>query len=243
MRQADGQATVLRMSRLDILAPDLWRVAHEVALPGGVLLPTHMTVVRLPGGELVLHSPIPADDDLVAEVTRLGRIAHVVAPCLYHHLYVASWSARVPEARVYGAPGLADKRSDLRIDEVLGDEVPDAWRGVLDQILIRGQPTLNEVVFFHRASRALIVADLLFNVLRPRTFMTGLVLRAMGTHKCLAQSRLWRRYIRDEAAVRASMTRLLAWDFDRLLPAHGDPVGPGARSAIDGALSAYIAKQ
>jgi hypothetical protein len=218
-------------------APEVWSAMHTMRLPGGVRLPARMTVVRLPGGELVVHSPVPADDDLVAEVAKLGPVAHVIAPSLLHHLFVGAWTGRNPGARLWVTPGLADKRSDLPAHETLGDEAPAAWRGVIDQMIIRGQPRMNEVAFLHRPSRTLIVSDLVFNVGRPRTLATELVLRLMGTHRGLALSRLWRRYTRDRGAARASIERLLAWDFDRVLMGHGDAFGPGARPAMADALS------
>jgi hypothetical protein len=218
-------------------APEVWSVMHTMRFPGGVRLPSRMTVVRLPGGELLLHSPVPPDDELLAEVAHLGPVAHIVAPSLLHHLFVRAWMDRSPGARLWVAPGLAGKRHDLPAHEPLGEQAPEAWRGVIDQLPIRGQPRMNEVAFLHRPSRTLIVSDLVFNVGRPRTLPTELVLRLMGTHGGLASSRLWRSYTRDRAAVRASIERLLAWDFDRVLMGHGDAFGPGARPAMALALA------
>jgi hypothetical protein len=87
--------------------------------------------------------------------------------------------------------------------------------------LLAGAPGLNETVFLHRPSRSLLVSDLLFNVQEPANFVTGLVLRVMGTHGRLAMSRAWRRYTRDRQALKASLEKMLAWDFTRILPAHG----------------------
>lgn len=46
---------------------------------------------------------------------------------------------------------------------MLGAEAPKAWRGELDQPFLTGRPYENEVAFFHRASRTLILCDLAFD--------------------------------------------------------------------------------
>jgi glyoxylase-like metal-dependent hydrolase (beta-lactamase superfamily II) len=222
--------------RLQPVAEDLWTVEHPMSLPGGVHLPSRMTVVRLADGDLLLHSPVPIDDGLAAELAPLGPVAHVVAPNLFHHLFVPRTLERYPQALLSVAPGLEDKRAELPVADVLTDEAPEAWRGVMDQVVIRGAPKLNEVAFLHRPSRTLIVSDLVFNVRQPRGWGTALALRMMGTYKRLRQSRLWRMYMKDRAAVRRSAETLMNWNFDRVLPGHGDVHEGEARTAMTEAL-------
>jgi glyoxylase-like metal-dependent hydrolase (beta-lactamase superfamily II) len=215
--------------RLSAVAEELWTVEHPMRFPGGVRLPSRMTIVRLPSHDLLLHSPVPIDDELAAELDTLGPVAHVIAPSLVHHIFVGKALARYPHALLTAAPGLAEKCPELPVADVLTDEPPEAWQGVIDQVVIAGAPRLNEVVFLHRPSRTLIATDLVFNVRQPASWSTGLVLRVMGTHKRFAQSRLWHLYTKDRDAVRRSLEKLMAWDFDRVLPGHGDPFEGGAR--------------
>ena len=53
---------------------------------------------------------------------------------------------------------------------------------------------------------------------------------------CLAQSRVWRLATDDSSLARASYERILAWDFDRLIVAHGNVVATGARARLGAAL-------
>jgi glyoxylase-like metal-dependent hydrolase (beta-lactamase superfamily II) len=205
------------------VAPGLWSHVHRHRLPGGAVLLGRMNIVRLGDGALWVHSPTPVDDALAAEIAALGPVAYIVAPNCYHHLQVAPFSKRFPSAKVYGAPGLAAKRPDLTLTGTLDDGAAAPWAGDLDQIVLAGAPNLNEVVFFHRASRSLLVTDLLFNMTSPDNWMTGLVLRLMGTYKRLGPSRLLRwRLTKDRRALKADVERMLAWDFARVLPGHGD---------------------
>jgi glyoxylase-like metal-dependent hydrolase (beta-lactamase superfamily II) len=223
---------------LTAVGPDLWTHVHRHRLPGGGSLQGRMNVVRLGGAGTLVHSPTPVDDALAAEIAALGPVAYVVAPNRFHHLNVIPFLARFPGAKVYGAPGLARKRPDLPLAGTLDDGAAAPWAGLLDQITLAGAPKLGEVVFFHRASRSLLVTDLLFNVTAPDGWMPALFLRLMGTYKRLGSTRLVRWQIKDRRASKASVARMLAWDFDRVLPAHGEVLeGPDARERARAALA------
>jgi hypothetical protein len=236
-----------RPSALVPVADDVWAIEDRVRQPGGVILPLRATVVRLPGGEILVHAPTPLRPGLIEEVTELGPVRHLVAPSRLHHLSMGSWSVRFPEARLWGAHGLRQKRRDLVFTGELGGGEADAsgdraaapppFADTLQPLLLAGAPALSEVVFFHRPSRSLLCADLLFNVRRPETFSTRLVLSLMGTNGRLAMSRVWRFYTKDRLALRASLEHMLEWDFARLVPAHGE-IHPaesegGAARAVD----------
>jgi hypothetical protein len=212
----------LRMP-LTAVAPGLWTIVHTMRFPGGVRIPTRMSVVRLGEGDLWVHSPIPLDDALAAEIGALGQVRYVVAPSASHHMFAGPFAARFPEAKLFGAPGVTKKHPELTFAGTVGDGADASlpWAGAIDQTLLAGAPTLSEVVFFHRESRSLLVSDLLFNMIEPETWATGMLLRLMGTYKRLARSRLWSRYAKDRQALKASVERVVGWDFVRLLPAHG----------------------
>ena len=76
------------------------------------------------------------------------------------------------------------------------------WSGVLDRDRAAGRARLDKVVFLHPASRSLLVADLLFNVTAPDNWLTGLILRLMGTYKRLGPSRLLRWWLTKDRRAR-----------------------------------------
>lgn len=221
---------------LEALGPEIWSVAEQLNLGGGIHLPARMTVVRLPTGGLWLHSPIAIDDALAAELAVLGPVAHLVAPNLFHHLYLRRAATRYPDARVHAAPGMKQKKATLPAHDELGDTSPAAWGDAFQQFVAPGCPRTNEVLFFHRPSRSVITTDYVFNVRAPRGFGTHVVLRMMGTHGRFAQSRLWPVLQRSRDARRTTAARLLAWDFDQLTMSHGDPIREGAKEALRAVL-------
>ena len=85
------------MSELVRHAEGLWSVSapHRFL---GLYLGTRMTLVRLPGDNLWLHSVVAIDDILADEIQALGQVRHIVMPDLYHHVYVSDAIQRWPAA-------------------------------------------------------------------------------------------------------------------------------------------------
>jgi hypothetical protein len=191
-----------------------------------------MTVVRLSDGGLVLHSPIRLEGGLRAELDGLGEVRAIVAPNKAHHLFADDCRAAYPNARLYAAPGLPEKRKDLKFDGLLADEPRIEWRGDLEQQRIRGMPMLNEVAFFHPSSRTLILTDLVFNVPKGRAWGIPLVFHLMGAGGRFGPHRFVRWMIRDQQAVRESLGFIMRWDFDRVIMAHGDVLESGGRQKL-----------
>lgn len=231
LRPLDGEAGD------DAKAGDIWVVDHPLVLPGGLAIGARMTVVRLADGGLFLHSPVPIDDALASELERRGPVRFVVAPNKFHHFYVEEAMDRHPEAELFVAPGLPDKKADLPPHHVLGDEPPPGWKADIDQVWVKGAPALEEVVFLHRASRTALFTDLCFNVREGRNFATRLFWRLNGALGRFGPTRMVRLTLRDKAAVRGSIDRILAWDFDRAVVTHGEVLESGAREALREAYS------
>ena len=153
-----------------------------------------------------------------------------------------------PDAKLYGPPGLvgdiADFRArlgarrDLKLDAILGDEPQQEWAGEIDQHLFKGAPQLNEVVFFHRASRSVIFTDLVFNV--PANFKEARIFyTVVGARGRFGPHRLVRQTIRDHKAARESVAKILEWDFDRVIVTHGDVLESGGKAKFAEAF-AYL---
>jgi hypothetical protein len=215
---------------------EVWTAPDEMRFPGLVWLPLRMTAVRLSSGAVWLHSPVRFDAALADQIAALGHVRWIVGPNCLHHLHLGTWAARFPDAELWAAPGLAHKRGDLTFTGTLG-EGKSPWGPEIEMLPIEGSPKIGEIVFFHRASKTLVVTDLLFNVLHTRGFGTPWVLRMMGTHRKLAMSRAWRFGIRDRHALAESGRRVLALDPQRLVVAHGEVI----TELRDGALAHALA--
>ncbi len=216
-------------ARLRQLADGLW-VTEGPQRFFGVELGARTTIARLDDGTLLVHSPIEPDDSLLNEVSALGRVAQLVAPNCFHHLHLGKWKDAFPEATLHLAPGLQRKRADLD-GRTLSAERP-LWGATLEQLALDGLPALNETLFFHRASRTLIATDLAFNIDERSPPLTRFAFRLAGTYKELSPTFLERLLVRDRAMFRASLERMFAWPFERVIVSHGAVSERGGREQL-----------
>ena len=221
----------MRRSGLRQLAENLW-VAERPQSFYGLPVGARMTVLRLAGGRLLLHSPVALDAELRGELDSIGRVCFAVAPNRLHHLHAGEIAQAYRESRLWVAPGLKRKRPDLVFEAVLNDEAPAEWRGEVDQVFFRGRPYENEVVFFHRASRTLMLCDLAFNFGPSAAIRTRLLMKLLRSYGRLGPSKLDPLLIRDRRAARESLEHILAWDFDRIIVAHGDVLESGGQEIL-----------
>ncbi|MFN3523731.1 MAG: DUF4336 domain-containing protein [Phenylobacterium sp.] len=219
---------------LQPFADEIWIAAGPTADVAGFTYPTRMAVIRLSGGRLFIWSPVALSEDLRAAVEALGEVAFLIAPNSLHHLFLPEWKAAYPQARLFAAPGLADRRRDIAFDAELGDKPAAEWAAEIDQAVFAGNRITEEVVFFHRASRTAIFTDLIQHF--PPGWFTGW--RALVAKLDLMSAprpevpRKFRVATSDRRAARAALQRILAWPTDRVLMAHAPPVEAGGRAFI-----------
>ncbi len=193
----------------------------------GMPFATRATIVRLSDGGLWVHSPIRWSQGLADELTMLGPVRHLIAPNWIHYAHIPGWQAQYPKARCWAAPGVgrraASRQVALRIDHDLTGTAPTAWAGEIDQLLVAGSRIHREVVFFLRATRTLILTDLIENFeaarlplwMRPLAWLGG-ILDPDG--KMPVDMRL---SFRDRAALRQAVETMIAWGPERIILAHG----------------------
>ncbi len=214
---------------MDRFADEIWTTTRPLRF-WGLETGTRMTVVRLSDGGLFVHSPVALDSATRTEVDALGPVRAVVASSLYHHLYTGEWIDAYPGAAFFACPGLEKKRPDLRWTGVLGGEPDPLWAADLDQASFTARFE-KEVVFFHRRSRTLLCLDALLNLSRHPSWRTRLVARLMG-NTAPGAGYLERIAVRDHAAARKQVDRMLEWDIQAILLAHGEIVRTDGRETL-----------
>lgn len=218
---------------LRLIADSLF-VAEQPLRYLGVEVGTRMTIVRLGDGGLWIHSPIHLTDELRPVVASAGPVRFILAPNRFHHLFVADWQKSYPDAQTFAASRLEAKRADLKFTGILGYDPAPEWAGEIDQAWFRAFPPLNEVVFLHRKTRTLIFTDLIFNIARHDSAFARFLLRLDGGFRGPAVPRSFKLMLRFRRAECATFLRkLLSWDFDRVILAHGDIIDRGAKAAVE----------
>lgn len=215
--------------------PDLWLADGPVVTAAlGFRYPTRMALIRLPDASLLVWSPVALSAPVMAWIEQTGPVAHITAPNHLHHLFLGDWQAAFPSARIHAAPGLRAKRPDIRFDADLADGLADAWGGAVSCVLFGGNAITTEAVLFHRPSATVIFTDLLQQV--PAHLKTGWrawVARADRMTGAAPQVPLkFRLATTDRDMARASLATIQAWPAERLVFAHGPPVGTGVRDVM-----------
>jgi hypothetical protein len=215
---------------LDVLKPvadGIWIVDSGPLHILGIGLPLRMTVIRLSGGDLLLHSPTRCTEALRREIEAVGRIRHLIAPDIAHWMFVKPWQDALPDAVTWAAPGLRERRqvrkAGIRIDHDLTDTAPAAWTGEIEQAVVRGVG-FAEVDFLHKPTRTLVLTDLIENLdpdalpvlVRPLLRMMGM-LAPGGRAAPIVRFAVGLK--RNEAAL--AVSRLLSRHPERVIFAHG----------------------
>ncbi|HEY9879453.1 MAG TPA: DUF4336 domain-containing protein [Leptolyngbyaceae cyanobacterium] len=209
---------------------NIW-VAEQPFRYFGLSVGTRMTVIRLANQDLAVISPIQVDDETKDQLYALGTVKHIIAPNLYHYLFSTSFKVLCPDAVFWAVPGLKAKKPELPIDNIIGVTDSSLWEE-LKFLFFDGVKTfglgstglLNECVFFHAASRTLILTDTAFHFDESFPLATQLVTKTFGGYKSLSPTFLERIATTEKEKVKTSAEQILSWDFERVIMAHGSIV-------------------
>jgi hypothetical protein len=217
--------------RIQSVTEGIWSVDAWARWAPGAHMPCRATIVRLSSGGLLIHSPVPFTEESLVEIGKLGEVTNLLAPNLYHHMFLTAAQERFSTARTLVPRGLCQKVDGLHADEVIEASLPPDLAKDFQLVPILGAPLFNELVLFHRATRTLLVCDFFFNIQKTRGLLAPVLLTLTGTHKKAAQSRLWRTVTREKALMKASAAAISDLDFRRVIMCHGEILEDGREMA------------
>ena len=224
---------------LEEFGPSLYVAEGPTVSFYGFPYPTRMAVVRLSDNSAWVWSPVALTDELASEVEAIGPVRHIVSPNKIHHLFLEEWAECWPDARVYAPPGLARRKPEIIFDADLCDEPDSAWAADIDQVIFHGSLAMEEVVFFHRASRTAIICDLIQR--HAEENMSGWKGKLMQLDSLVGEHgstpREWRASFLHRRLARTARQKVIDWKPGRLLIAHGECAQTGATEIIEEALS------
>lgn len=225
----------------------IWLVEYPVHF-GGMDIFARMTVIRLNNGDLWIHDPCEIDASLKTEIDRLGKVTYIVAPGTYHHLYVSDFQQHYPDAETFLCPGLEHKKPGLKYDWILGQHPDNRWQDEFDQVFVQGTKIISEVAFLHRDSKTLILVDLLENIGDDYQHDTGLwlkfwwkaVFRMWNNPKAAPEYQMgWG----NKQIVKQGLSKILTWDFSRIILAHGNLVETDAKAVLKKAWANVLSSE
>ena len=202
---------------------------HPLSM-AGCKLGRVVTSLRLADGRTLVHSTASFSPEDVSSLKSCGEPSWLVEPTKIHDTCSAAGRAAFPEIP-YLVPPTFDKATKL--GSTLIGEAGSPWGEEIEVIELAGIPKLREHVFFHKPSRTLVVADLIFNLPESAGAWTrGLLRLVSGMKSYPATSRLFWFYTKDREALSDSLERMLEWDFERVVVGHGDPITVDAKAKV-----------
>ena len=104
-------------------------------------------------------------------------------------------------------------------------------------LVFRGSYFIKEVLFFHKASRTVILDDLIqsHKLVRGK-FIHNALVRFGGVKPPGGIAKDIRLTFTNKRLARQSLERLMSWDFDRLVIAHGPCVEKDAKQLVERAF-------
>ena len=215
------------LNTLKAVCDDVWVVDGPVIRfgPPGLNMPfpTRMTVVRLAGGDMFILSPSALTPALRAGILDLGRPSWIIGPNRIHYWWITDWKRSFEGAEVYLAPRIPEQAGD-RVDfdhRPLEGSHGYPWDGEILTLPVEGR-FMTEVEFLHRASRTLILTDLIENFEADKL---GLMMRGLtwlgGVLSPDGQMPRDMRRTFSKRNLRTAVDTLIAWNPERVILAHG----------------------
>jgi hypothetical protein len=227
---------------LQAFAENVWIADGPLVRDMGVWFTTRMSVVKLINGSLWVNSPVSVSPNTLQRIMALGPVRYLVAATPRHVWRLEDWHALFPDAELWGPPQILDKskfmmvvgRQELPFAGILGDSPHHAWTDDFDQLVFKGNPLIKEVFFFHRKSRTVILDDLIQNhqIVEGQPLLNAL--RKLGIMHPGGDVPLdIRLTFFNRKLARRSLQKLLSWDFDKMIIAHGNCIEKDAKPFVE----------
>ncbi|MCJ1290406.1 hypothetical protein MMC34_001944 [Xylographa carneopallida] len=224
------------------------------------------TIVRLPNNTLAVFSPTALTPEVRSAVAELGNnVQYISALDFEHHIFITEWAKAFPNATLLGVEGLPEKRQASK--EAAGTNFQHVWTqknkagfkvdpdfdAAFDYEYV-GSHGNKELVFLYKPDRTLIEADLLFNLPATEQYSktktgaeSGLLTKLfVGLMSARDDAKWQKRFLwyaassKDREGFNKSVNRINDWDFERIIPCHGDVIESGAKGIFQNVMAWHI---
>ena len=228
------------MADLQLFAENVWIADGPKVWDTGILFTTRMTMVKLADGSIWIESPVPVSFDTLQRIAELGPIKYLLAATPRHYWRLDSWHSLFPDAQLWvSRPTVFTlKKGDLPLTGILTGTPPEGWADDFDQLDFESNQYLSEVLFFHKESHTLILDDIIqIHEIEPNKPVRNAIMRFGGIAEPYGGvSRDIRLTFLNRKAARRSLEKLLSWDFDKVIIAHGPCIENDAKQFVQRAF-------
>ncbi|GAA4021245.1 hypothetical protein GCM10022280_22260 [Sphingomonas swuensis] len=187
-----------------------------------------MTIIRTKSG-LMLYSPVRLTEELAGELTTLGSVSAIIAPNLYHHMFLRDCAELFSDARIHVPLGLEDKIGKIHGAEVIAETT--RFASDVEQFTVTGHG-LRETILYHAPSATLITADLLYNYAGRQFPAENMWFKLVGCYGKPDVAFYHRFSIKNLASLISLLDWVTARDVKRVVMSHGDILYDPAAGSI-----------
>jgi len=227
------------------VAKDVWIFSRPFKRYGIIPIGGRSTAIKLRNGGVWLLASTPLDADTKTKLEELGPVQYIVNANMVHYLFLPEFKKAYPTAKLIGVEETLQRLGDktLKFDGIWGKDPPDTKYGYEDDIqscFFSGFKN-KDVAFFHPESKTLIEADLLSNLPAKEQFSKS-TSWAFGTVNPSSwfHQKVIAGLVVDKIAMKRDATTVANWDFNRIIPCHGDVIEQDGNKAWRDAYKAFI---
>ncbi|GAA6008058.1 uncharacterized protein JCM10292_000726 [Rhodotorula paludigena] len=213
------------------------------------------TAIKLRNGDVWLAASHPLDPATLKTITDLGDVKHIVVFDSEHKMYTKQYTDAFPSARLYFPPKAAAqwRKQGLITPEVeqrlftygtqgsVGnrpDPFEESTGGEIKSADFTHAHVNEDIAFFHVPTKTVIEADLLMNLPPSEQYSKTSARSTLPwlSHRARPGTKTHQRFVyhlaaTNKAEMRAAARQVAGWDFDRIIPCHGDVIETGGKKA------------
>ncbi|KAH9477979.1 hypothetical protein JR316_0010212 [Psilocybe cubensis] len=227
------------------------------------------TAIQLSNGGVWILASTPLDSETKSKLEELGPIKYIIGADAVHHLFLSEYKKAYPTAKLIAPEATITNHpnKELVFDGVWGRDPQDTKYGFEDDIehwSDNDTPILGieylliwisssyfsgfknkDVAFLHKPSKSLIEADLLMNLpgneqyskakQKPQWFRFNVSPASTWIYPKLIWS-----LGEDKEAMRRDAKTVSGWDFDRIIPCHGDVIETNGKKAWNDVYKSFL---
>ncbi|KAH9810865.1 hypothetical protein DFH28DRAFT_984416 [Melampsora americana] len=210
------------------------------------------TAIKLSDDTVWVLASTPLGEETKTKIDSLGQVKHIAIADIEHTGFTSEYAKAYPSAKIYGPEGSAHK-TKLEVAEWTAkgpspmDQAEGAVKSEIKAEYFDGFVN-KDIAFLHVPSKTLIEADLLFNLPAneqyskssesPTSFLDRFV--SLKPDTVFHQRFLYNIAAKDKVCMARSASKVFQWDFDRIIPCHGDVIETGGKAAWHSAFSLYF---
>ncbi|KAI5996487.1 hypothetical protein F5J12DRAFT_922376 [Pisolithus orientalis] len=193
------------------VAKGVWIFSRPFARYGVLPMGGRSTAIKLSDGGVWVLASTPLSEETKRKIDELGQVKYIINADAVHHLFLGEFKRAYPDAKLIGVADTLKRIDDksIKFDGLWGRDPPDTEYGFENDIkhcYFSGFRN-KDVAFLH---------DLLLNLpateqatLKPNSWAQQKILQSLAT---------------DMEAMKRDARTVASWDFDRIIPCHGDVI-------------------